>query len=509
MANLDNNQLNANGLAGLLLAGGPEALKELARQAVDMEKVARETGVTWEGTKIILPAVPEKLSLQAAKTIIEMHEKAASQEYDFSERVDGYPFDAAAAFYRAVMQRYGFVNSVTVQKHDFWGRPFDCRPDMRQIRTGPKPTDLIQIPVGAFQLPGFERPIESEFYIDKRTKKLSLRVFGRLKAKDRDVLLEILAETRRELKENSIYKNRALILRTNDEGEVTLDNEPEFMATDKIDPSQLVLSRNIEEDIQVNLLTPILRTKECVKAGIPLKRAVILAGPYGTGKTLCAYSVAKHCVDSGEWTYIMVDNPAGLPGALQFARNYEPAVVFAEDVDRVAENRDEDTNKLMDMADGALAKDSKVMMVLTTNHIENIHPAVLRPGRTDAIIYVEAPDGEAAQRLVRLNAGKLLDPKEDLTALGEEIANHIPAVIAEVTKRAKLSMVNRGAKSLNQEDLLIAARSIKTHAAMAKDKKAVAHNAHERLGMTFEEIMANGPMKVVHQKLTEIQEYLD
>jgi SpoVK/Ycf46/Vps4 family AAA+-type ATPase len=69
---------------------------------------------------------------------------------------------------------------------------------------------------------------------------------------------------------------------------------------------------------------------------VPLKRGVLLEGPYGTGKTLTAFVTAKKCVENG-WTFIMLDRVAALKEALTFARMYAPAVVFAEDIDRSVE----------------------------------------------------------------------------------------------------------------------------------------------------------------------------
>ena len=437
--------------------------------------------------------------------------KAAQQEYQVNDTIDGWPFDAAAAFYRAVTNRYGFVDSVTVEKKGFLGRKYKERPDMRQIRVGPNPEDIIQVPVGGFQLPGFEAPIETSFYRNPSTGKIGLSITGTFKAKDRDAIREIIVETRRELLENSIYKGKALLLKTDENGEVTFRHEPEFMATDRINPAQLVLSKQAEEEVSINLLTPIWKTAECRLHNIPLKRTIILAGPYGTGKTLCATMAAKHCVDSVDrWTYVLVNHPAGLAGALRFARNYQPCLVVAEDVDRVTEERDDAANELMDELDGGPAKGSEVMVVLTTNHLDKIHAALLRAGRTDSIIHIGAPDAESVQRLVRLYAGGLIPAAEPLETLGKAIEGYIPALVAGIVERAKLAMVSRGAATLNENDLLVAARGVKTYATLLCGQKTEPeeYNDHEKLGRAFGAVMANGPLIDIRKKLEEIEDRL-
>ena len=63
---------------------------------------------------------------------------------------------------------------------------------------------------------------------------------------------------------------------------------------------------------------------------------------------------------------------------------------------------------------------------------------MLRPGRLDAIIDVTAPDAKAVEKLVRLYGRETIAADADLTLVGEALAGTIPAVIAEVVKRAKL-----------------------------------------------------------------------
>ena len=495
---------DVTGVIAAAMSGDPTALQQLVKRAAEQQKTLAETAVTHRGNAIILPEKPQPMTHRQAIAILEAREKAAEQEYEIYEPMDGYPFDAAAAFHRALEKRYGPVNSVTVQREGFFGK-IDVRPDMRQIKTGPKPEDIIQVPTGGFQLPGFDKPIETGFNRDRRTGKVSYIITGTLRAKDRDAIREILADAVTELRERSIYKNRAILLKTDDNGNVELGNEPEFMATDNIDPSQLILSREVETLLEDTLLTPILKTKRCREHKIPLTRTICLAGPYGTGKTLCAYVTAKHCVDSGEWTYVMVDKVQGLPDALRFARRYQPCVVFAEDIDRAMEERDEDANELLNEIGGALAKDSEVLTVLTTNHLDKIHTAMLRPGRTDAIIMIEAPDAEAAQRLVRLFAGTLIEPGEDLSRIGAAIRGYIPAVIREIIERGKLGMIKREDTKLSEEDLLVAAHGMKAHAALISDAMPDdEHSEYEKLGRAFARVMSNGPLTGVHGKLDKI-----
>jgi len=88
-------------------------------------------------------------------------------------------------------------------------------------------------------------------------------------------------------------------------------------------------------------------------------------------------------------------------------------------------------------------------VVLTTNHPEAIPPILLRPGRVDDLIEVGPPDGEAAERLVRLYGRGLLAPDIDFTHLRDKLGGKIPAVVREVVERAKLYALADGQSAEN------------------------------------------------------------
>ncbi len=178
-----------------------------------------------------------------------------------------------------------------------------------------------------------------------------------------------------------------------------------------------------------------------MKARIPLKRGILLEGPYGCGKTMSANVTSKICIENG-WTFILLDDVGALKDALLFAQRYAPAVVFSEDIDRVIEQRDDRGNDLLNTIDGILAKDSQVITVLTTNFVEKLDKAMLRPGRLDAVISLRAPDADSVQRLVNIYARGLLADGENLIAVGEALAGNIPATIREVVERSKLAMMS-------------------------------------------------------------------
>jgi transitional endoplasmic reticulum ATPase len=163
------------------------------------------------------------------------------------------------------------------------------------------------------------------------------------------------------------------------------------------------------------------------------------------------------------WTFILLDKIKGLKVALEFANRYAPALVFAEDVDRVAAVRTDTINDLINTIDGVVSKRAEIMTVLTTNFVEKLDPVILRPGRLDAVITLRPPGSETVQRLIRHYAGMLVAVNEDISAAGAELAGQIPATIREAVERAKLGMIGRAGDSLNGDDLVTAARTMKNH----------------------------------------------
>jgi transitional endoplasmic reticulum ATPase len=174
-----------------------------------------------------------------------------------------------------------------------------------------------------------------------------------------------------------------------------------------------------------------------------------------------------------------------LKDALLFAQRYAPAVVFAEDVDRCIDKRDNAGNDLLNVIDGILTKNSQVITVLTTNFVEKLDKAMLRPGRLDAVISIHTPGPDAVGRLIRLYGRDLVKQDEPLDQVGEELAGNIPATIREVVERSKLAMIANSREQVTQEDLLIAGRGMSGHLALLAgkpDDRSLEEKVGEHLG---------------------------
>lgn len=425
---------------------------------IDWTKI--DTGVEYKGKKITLPGDPAEMPLDAAIATLKRIKAAEEQVYDAYEQVEGLPWDAAVATFLALQDIYGVILPKTVMT---WFGPRN--PSFLTVKTGPGEHDVVQVPVGTFQLPGMDAPIQVGTYSG------GVSIYGKVNKRDRARLVEIATLARKKVIAESIYKGRAIQLKVTEDGDIDVSEQPDFYDVSNVKETDAIYNRTTERIIRTSILAPIKHTDACRKNGISLKRGILLEGRYGCGKSLTARVAAKVAIDNG-WTFVIIDRAQGLKAALETARRYQPCVVFAEDIDRFGDRTKEKVNDLVNLLDGLVPLGSAIMTVLTTNHLERIDKALLRPGRLDAVISIDAPDAEAVTRLITHYAGDALDAEVSLIATGEQLAGQIPASIAEVVKRAKLAMLTEDRQLLSEEDLLTAAESAMRHLALLADLPA-------------------------------------
>lgn len=428
------------------------AAVQAAPPPVDWTKI--DTAIEFEGKKIVLPASPENMDYDVAIDTLERIRDQENQSYDVKELVKGAPWDTLVATYRAMQEIYGVVMATSIQT--WFG---EIKPDFITVMTGPNDADRIQVPMGQMELPGVSEPVNVKMVGE------GTFIFGTVRRKDRAILVDIANRARRIINEQSVYKSKAIRLNVSDEGHLVLENQPEFIDLSKVSEGDMIHTDDTAALIRTNIFAPLKHTAACRENRIPLKRGILLEGKYGTGKSLTARVTAKVATDNG-WTFILLNRSQGLKAAIEFAREYQPCVIFAEDIDRAADRSDEGVNDLVNLLDGVISKTMEMMVVLTTNFIDKIDRSLLRPGRFDAVISIDVPDAKTAEKIVRSYAGFLLDHSTDLSSVGLATAGMIPASIREVVERAKLAMLSEGRHSISAEDLRISAIGMKRHMAL-------------------------------------------
>lgn len=450
------------------------------------------------GTEIILPGEPAEMDYDAAIAQLKRRKEEEAVVYDVHEFIAGAYWDAGLAFYKAMQRQYGIVTTRGIPT--WFG---EIKPDLITIKTGPDKRDVVQLPMGQFTLPNIENAIYARF--ETKDNVPGFMVSSSVRRKEQAVLIKLAADAREILQAESIYRGQAIRLMVSDAGLIEFNREPEFLDLRTVSENDIVFNSATARLIETNVFTPMKRTELCRRHRIPLKRGILFEGPYGCGKSLTARVAAKVATDN-EWTFVTLDRAQGLKQAIEFARLYQPAIIFAEDIDRVADRSDNSVNDLINIMDGILTKDVEVMVVLTTNFIDKIDRALLRPGRFDAVIRIDAPDQEAVIKLMHYYGGALVTPNSNLSDAAHVLAGQIPATIREVVERAKLSMILDERGEIQPDDMTAAAIGMARHLELLADRIPEPSSA-ERLAVALREILvgvAASDDKQLQQKLVSI-----
>lgn len=424
--------------------------------------------------------VPDRMSLKEAIKWLTVKDQEEDKTVALAYEIPGFPLDGAVALTYAIDDIYGFFQKVDIPG-DFF------TPDQPPVMVGVQTSlnETITVPWGRLKIPGVAGYIETHAH----PKKPMLFIGGQIKQRHVAEIERLIAKTKEFILTRSVYKGKAFTLdlswRREGRGQFNpLDHAPRFtIDTTKVNPDGLVLPKPVMRDVTYGLFTPIEHSEVCRKHGIPLKRGILAAGPYGTGKTLMANVAAKKAVDNG-WTFINLTSVIDLAEAFKFAAFYAPCVIFAEDVDRVVSgDRSAEMDAILNTFDGVDSKNHEIITVLTTNHVERMNQAILRPGRCDTLVTFSAPDADAAARLVQLYGRGLIAQDADLTAIGRSLDGHIPAEIREAIERAKLTAIARLAAEgvpaaeitvqdqVTTQDILDAVRAMENQHKLLEPKK--------------------------------------
>lgn len=462
-----------------------QELVEALRAAVAGPAVATsDVDVVHRGTKIVLPGDPTAMPIPEAIKHLERIDEALNTEVSIYEEVRAFPLDGAAAFMKAMQEKFGWATPVPSK--GFFSRP----PQM--VTVDVSLTEKTQVLWGKFELPGIDGELacgadstpDGEFvFVIRGT--VTQRYVG--------VVRELAELTRKIAERESLYRGKAVRVRCDVNGKMTQD-APAFISTRRTDP--LILPPLVESALQANVFTPVERSQACREAGIPLKRGVILAGPPGTGKTLASQELASRAVKNG-WTFILLPDTRALSSAIHFARRYQPCVVFCEDIDcgPASEARGFRLNDLLNTIDGINTKDADIMLVFTTNDTSKIDRTLVRPGRIDAIIEFPRPqDTYTIDRFLRHYGAGRIDPNEPLTESCRLLEGQLPAIIRESVERSKLYALARGVEPnnihLTDTDIHTAIVTMKAHVEFFQSKKEVPLTPEEQVGRAVGALLA-------------------
>lgn len=438
-----------------VLSGSTSSENRLAaaiKKAMDAEsKVLIADVIRHDGPGI---SIAEDLTLDDAISVLTRKRDEENEMKQFGAVVTAFPYDGAFALKLALEQMFGYV----VAAKCICGQTHNTEQKINVDAKGTK----VTVPWGKFCVPGIDGEFSTGYqWMGKR---ISFKIEAYIQTKHGPTFDRLVKLVEQILRENSLYKGKVLNISFTDEDDHTLPI-PEIRFVDVSNAVEPIFSDVLTDKLENDVMSYITNSDLARQLnGGTLKRGVLLAGPYGCGKTLTAAWVAKQASERG-FTFIYVNKPQEFYDAHLLARLFQPAVIFVEDIEAVAgHDRSEEVNRLLNVLDGADSKHFDIMVIFTTNHGEKISRAMFRPGRMDITMVVSPPDAGAAIRLaMHYSEGNIAGSLDELEEAGEKLAGKIPATIQEAVSRARMRAVTRAGRidaEITNDDLVNAANSI-------------------------------------------------
>ncbi|UPV74469.1 AAA family ATPase [Halorussus limi] len=275
--------------------------------------------------------------------------------------------------------------------------------------------------------------------------------------------------------------------------------------------------RRVREMVELPLSNPALFRR----LGIDPPKGVLLYGPPGTGKTMIAKAVANE-VDAH---FVTVSGPEimskykgeseeRLREVFEQARENAPTIVFFDEIDAIAGERDEDSDvenrvvaQMLSLMDG-LESRGEVVVIGATNRVDAIDPALRRGGRFDREIEIGVP-GEAGRREILdvHTRGMPLADDADLDRLAASTHGFVGADLHALSTEAAMAALRRARDAGADEEALMEVEVTREdfETAMASvDPSAMREFVAESPEIDFSAV---GDLEEAKQTLTEAVEW--
>lgn len=243
------------------------------------------------------------------------------------------------------------------------------------------------------------------------------------------------------------------------------------------------------------------KPEKFLAVGAKVPRGVLLYGPPGTGKTLLARAVAGeanvpfYSASGSEFIELYVGMGASrVRDLFQKAKKAAPAIIFIDEIDAIGGHRgrgdgsgatseqEQTLNQILVEMDG-FDERTNVLLIAATNRPDILDSALLRPGRFDRQIGVEAPDMKGREAILHVHAqGKPLTGDVDLKMVAKRTPGFTGADLENVLNEAALLTARSNADLIDNRaideaiDRVIAGPQKRTRVMNAHDKAVTAYH---------------------------------
>ncbi len=211
--------------------------------------------------------------------------------------------------------------------------------------------------------------------------------------------------------------------------------------------------------------------KKFTKMGGRIPKGILMVGPPGTGKTLLAKAVAGEAdvpffsISGSDFVEMFVGVGASrVRDMFEQGRKSAPCLIFIDEIDAVGrqrgaglgggnDEREQTLNSLLVEMDGFDTTEG-VIIIAATNRPDVLDSALLRPGRFDRQIYVDLPDLNGREQILRVHAKRIsLSDNVDLQVIARGTPGLSGAELANLLNEAALLAARRGKKKVEMIDV--------------------------------------------------------
>jgi len=225
----------------------------------------------------------------------------------------------------------------------------------------------------------------------------------------------------------------------------------------------------VKEELQ-SIVKYLKDPKEFLEIGARMPKGVILVGPPGTGKTLTARAVAGEAnvpffyMSGSDFVELYVGVGASrVRDLFKKAKEEAPSIIFIDELDAVGrqrgaglgggnDEREQTLNSLLVEMDG-FDNDTNVIVMAATNRPDVLDKALLRPGRFDKKVVIDAPDKKGREEILKLHLkGKKISSDVNPEKLAAKTPGFVGADLENLVNEAALLALREKHNHMTMED---------------------------------------------------------